>query len=84
MRVGGKRRLSIPPELAYGEAGSSGSIPPNSRLQFECELVSIESGLNGFVSTFPGGIVNLGLVSVLLLSFIPYFLPQDVVPDFWK
>ena len=84
MKVGGKRRLSIPAELAYGEAGSGAAIPPNSRLQFECELVSIESGIDAIVSTFPGGKINLVLVSVLLLSFIPYFLPQDAVPGFWK
>lgn len=42
MKVGGKRRLTIPSDMAYGAQGAGSAIPPNSPLIFELELLSVK------------------------------------------
>jgi FKBP-type peptidyl-prolyl cis-trans isomerase FkpA len=42
MKVGGRRRLTIPADLAYGDAGAGGVIPPGATLIFDVDLVAVE------------------------------------------
>ena len=48
------------------------------------QLMGIETGFGAVIATFPGGLPNVVLATLLALSCIPYFLPEDLVPAAWK
>lgn len=73
MKVGGKRILKIPPQLAYRDRGvGNGLIPPNAHLVFDCELKGIaesqlEETLAGVMSMNPFNLLAFQLVIVAIV-----------------
>lgn len=71
MKVGGKRRLTIPPELAYGKEGSpDGVIPKSADLVFDVELVSIDGNMNAAGGLGKGFQIAIGLIVVNALTAV--------------
>jgi hypothetical protein len=87
MRVGGRRRLSIPAHMI--PESQVRNVPQDQAgegLRIEVELVGIETGIKAVaLSLLPPGNRRLVIArTVFLLSFLPYFLPEEIKPDGYK
>lgn len=75
LKVGGKRSLRIPPNLAYGSQGAGdGVIPPDSDLEFDCELTAVANG------PVAEAMARFGLGLNVRTLFIVLFILSIVLP----
>ena len=87
MRVGGRRRLSIPAHMIpESQVRNVPQDQADEGLRIEVELVGIETGIKAVaLSLLPPGNRRLVIArTVFLLSFLPYFLPEEIKPDGYK
>lgn len=94
MAVGGERRVLISPSASFlpEASASGGEITAGETIRFEVQLLSIETGVGALLGKLEApreGLVQVkpnqapGLI-ILFLSFLPYFLPDELKPDLWK
>jgi FKBP-type peptidyl-prolyl cis-trans isomerase len=81
MKVGGRRSLKIPPNLAYGSKGAGDKIPANADLKFDCELTYVGSGTVAEAKIFADGVINRiksprGAVLAVLFA-LSILIPKD-------
>jgi len=87
MRIGGKRRVVVPP--AKIPESQTRNVPKDQEgepLNFEIELLGVHSGVKALIpSLLPPGNRRLTIARFFFaLSFIPYFLPEDIKPNSYK
>tara|TARA_B110001452_G_C15199277_1_gene416263 strand:- start:676 stop:1314 length:639 start_codon:yes stop_codon:yes gene_type:complete len=88
MKIGGKRKLLIPADLAYGDAGAGDDIPPNSVLEFDVEVLDVAPLVDlSWTKRLVSG-PNAIIAPLLFLSFVPYLIPDGALPpeieQLWK
>jgi len=69
MKKGEKAKVTLPPHLAYGSSGAGSSIPPNSTLIFDMEIIDFKEGPPGFFD----GIWSRMEVALFVPNLIGYF-----------
>ena len=91
MKVGGRRRVVIPPSASINVVWGEGEPEDREAIRFELEMLSVEEGAGALVplikANFRTLASKLGVSPgrlLILLSFLPYFLPDELKPGLWK
>jgi len=91
MKVGGKRRVVIPPSASINVVWGEGEPEDREAIRFELEMLSVEEGAGAIgpllKANFRSLASKLGVSPgrlLILLSFLPYFLPDELKPGLWK
>ncbi len=82
MRVGGRRRFRIPPELGYGQHGAGGVIPPGATLIFEVELLELREAESRAPQAFPFNVFSDRLMTGELGDLIRELRPHFMLPPY--
>lgn len=87
MRVGGTRRLSVPAsKIPPSQMSNVPKDQMGEGLRFDIEFVGIETGIKAVIpSVLPPGNRRLAITRILFaLSFVPYFLPEEIKPEWYR